>query len=423
MDILIRNLLDLPEDEISLRHTYLRVLYPLLAHTQLRHPPHYKRDEIKKLLIILARGQATEAESISPTINDQWGHFGEIDETTKRLLNRCGTVEWLKDPRSPEPSTFSFSQTESPTETEAPSSPGKSQPPTIPAPRKLTKRNSSKASALSVAPFLTPRVESARQSTSALSMLEMTAQHEKPGVITPSRKDGVAGKREKPALPKARRSGWLSHREKCDPGAVLHSSWPSIEKTDAHEDSGASAQEAREATSGLDNPEENSAKEAEAHPIIRTTPPSKKPPPAPKARRWRGKRAKEEDEGGGIKRDRLSDRSPGHFIPPLSRIDSSTNGPPASQKEKRSLWGAGVESPKESVSAALSDAQAEAVTGISETLEMVSLVPTGTDTVEVVPQIVLAPPSPAPPRGVPGPIFNLERSPFIGEEEDGDGED
>ena len=35
VDILVRNLLDLPEDSSALRHTYLRVLYPLLEHTQL----------------------------------------------------------------------------------------------------------------------------------------------------------------------------------------------------------------------------------------------------------------------------------------------------------------------------------------------------------------------------------------------------
>ena len=61
VDILIRNLLDLPEDASALRHTYLRVLYPLLAHTQLRYPPQYKREEIRKLLAVLRRGQVSES--------------------------------------------------------------------------------------------------------------------------------------------------------------------------------------------------------------------------------------------------------------------------------------------------------------------------------------------------------------------------
>src|SRR5687768_8132744 len=43
LDVIIRNLMDLPYEKVSLRHTYLRVMYPLLAHTQLSHPPHYKR--------------------------------------------------------------------------------------------------------------------------------------------------------------------------------------------------------------------------------------------------------------------------------------------------------------------------------------------------------------------------------------------
>src|SRR6266536_3687157 len=49
LDVIIRNLLDLPNELVSLRHTYLRVLYPLLAYTQLNQPPHYKRDEIVKV--------------------------------------------------------------------------------------------------------------------------------------------------------------------------------------------------------------------------------------------------------------------------------------------------------------------------------------------------------------------------------------
>ncbi|CRK20961.1 hypothetical protein BN1708_017839, partial [Verticillium longisporum] len=74
LDVIIRNLMDLPDEKASLRHTYLRVLYPLLAHTQLSHPPHYKRDEVHKVLRILG-GFGNS-------------HFAPADETTVRLVER-----------------------------------------------------------------------------------------------------------------------------------------------------------------------------------------------------------------------------------------------------------------------------------------------------------------------------------------------
>ena len=82
LDIILRNLMDLPEEKMSLRHTYLRVLYPLLAHTQLSQPPHYKRDEIQKALRILVGGGT---------------HFAPTDETTLRLVDRVSNVEWLRE--------------------------------------------------------------------------------------------------------------------------------------------------------------------------------------------------------------------------------------------------------------------------------------------------------------------------------------
>jgi len=83
LDVIIRNLLDLPNELVSLRHTYLRVLYPLLAHTQLTEPPHYKRDEIIKVLSILG-GSANK-------------HWEPADETTLRLVERVAKVPWLRD--------------------------------------------------------------------------------------------------------------------------------------------------------------------------------------------------------------------------------------------------------------------------------------------------------------------------------------
>lgn len=83
LDVIIRNLMDLPDEKISLRHTYLRVLYPLLAHTQLSQPPHYKQDEILRVLSIL-RGSHN-------------AHFAPADETSLRLVERVAKVKWLDD--------------------------------------------------------------------------------------------------------------------------------------------------------------------------------------------------------------------------------------------------------------------------------------------------------------------------------------
>jgi hypothetical protein len=83
LDVIIRNLLDLPNELISLRHTYLRVLYPLLSHTQLHQPPHYKRDEIMKVLSILG-GSAN-------------AHWEPADETTVRLVSRVSQIAWLRE--------------------------------------------------------------------------------------------------------------------------------------------------------------------------------------------------------------------------------------------------------------------------------------------------------------------------------------
>ena len=58
------------------------MLYPLLSHTQLGQKPHYKRDEILKLLKILS-GARSE-------------HFAPPDDTTVRLVNRCMAVPWLR---------------------------------------------------------------------------------------------------------------------------------------------------------------------------------------------------------------------------------------------------------------------------------------------------------------------------------------
>ena len=130
LDIILRNLLDLPPSSTALRHTYLRVLYPLLAHTQLKYPPHYKRNELVRLLAMMAE--------------DDNHHFGAVDETTKRLVGRCGRVGWLKDEEAPGLSPTWVKQR-----------------------------------------FLSVDLPSAMESS--LSVVEVTTQREKPGVKTPSR--------------------------------------------------------------------------------------------------------------------------------------------------------------------------------------------------------------------------------------------
>lgn len=98
VDVIIRNLLDLDpgngngnrDDSVerdgqkALRHTYLRVLCPLLKNTQLaREGSNYKREEVRKLFYLL--------------VNRSSAHFAPVDETVLRLVIRCKQVEWLKE--------------------------------------------------------------------------------------------------------------------------------------------------------------------------------------------------------------------------------------------------------------------------------------------------------------------------------------
>lgn len=161
LDVIIRNLMDLPDEKISLRHTYLRVLYPLLAHTQLSQPPHYKQHEILRVLSILRGSQNF--------------HFAPVDETTLRLVDRVSKVSWIQEadhsPRSGEAEVA----------------------------RKFLSISLSKS-----------------QSASSISVTDVAAVMEKPGVQTPSKSgEGVAasdegvtiavkGKKPLPAVPKHR---------------------------------------------------------------------------------------------------------------------------------------------------------------------------------------------------------------------------
>ncbi|KZF21937.1 hypothetical protein L228DRAFT_262045 [Xylona heveae TC161] len=134
VDVIIRNILDLPEESSALRHTYLRVLHPLLAHTQLRDPPHYKRQEILRLLSILTTRRSA--------------HFAPIDDTTARLVGRVASVSWLA--------------------------------------------NETRDSGEVARRLL--RIHEGPAGESSLSVAEVASQQEKPGVLTPSRDPTAKGR-------------------------------------------------------------------------------------------------------------------------------------------------------------------------------------------------------------------------------------
>ena len=97
VDVIIRNLLDLDpgyddlvQDESAvsgqraLRHTYLRVLCPLLKNTQLsKVENNYKREELRRMLHLL--------------VNRSSAHFAPVDETVIRLVIRCKQIDWLRE--------------------------------------------------------------------------------------------------------------------------------------------------------------------------------------------------------------------------------------------------------------------------------------------------------------------------------------
>ena len=411
------------------------MLYPLLEHTQLQQPPHYKRNEILKLLTVLGGGHVIDR----PDSPNDWSHFEEIDETTKRLVNRCKNVTWLLDAEVEEGS-MSFSEEMS--GPPSPTSPSKPLPPALPAPRKLKKRNSSKSSVTSLGQFLAPQLESARQSS--LSMAEIATQREKPGVITPSRNASIknntseatadgseaapsTSKPIKPPPPKARRSGWgrlKPQRTEQETESVLVVESPTEEKKDP-------AAEVETQESSHPEPEPPSMTQTE----LMETAKAKKPPPAPKARRWQFKRSK--DSEIIIPTARESGREPGKFnasLPSIKtdgRTDELSPFSPIEEKTLNPTIGeGGADAPQRSVSEALEEAQERAAQSISDALEHthIAAAPLQVNVMEIIseqpqteitrpPRAVLAPPGPAPPRTVPGPQMELERSPFLSDAE------
>ncbi|EXJ94708.1 hypothetical protein A1O1_03105 [Capronia coronata CBS 617.96] len=392
VDILLRNLLDLPEEASSLRHTYLRVLYPLLQHTQLQYPPYYKREEIRKVLMILGGGHARNGNDSSDEVHP-WTHFDVVDETTSRLVKRCEGVSWLTDPEIDNPTP-----TESPTDETAsnaspPSSPSKGKPPALPAPRKLKKRTSSKSSTLDMGQYLTPQSASARQSS--LSMIEVAAQREKPGVMTPSRnpslkqnlRAAIMHKKERPPPPpQARRSGWgRPHARTFQTDMEVAKAGITVARLEVdpeteRQPNDHDKQSSQPRTSVAQEKEKKKTPSSQAPPPVpsRHKGHFKKPPPAPKARRWRVGRGKQEDGNNGSNEP----RQPGKFGSNLpSIVTTSTTGKntpepnPFSPHEKESseTTRTADSNMKMAVSQALENAQAQVVEAITDTLEHVDL--------------------------------------------------
>ncbi|CAJ0837537.1 15200_t:CDS:2, partial [Entrophospora sp. SA101] len=81
IDVFIRELYDLPDESEAVRHTYLRVLCPLISNTQLNRD-YYKQNQIYKLLLDL-NGTSTK-------------NFKPVSPTTQRLVDRCLFTDYLK---------------------------------------------------------------------------------------------------------------------------------------------------------------------------------------------------------------------------------------------------------------------------------------------------------------------------------------
>ena len=124
VDVFLREIVDLDEDSESvcrpsdpssptshvltqLRHTYLRVLHPLLTKTQLREVP-YKRSQIVMALESLVTNSPVR----------------EVNPTTKRLVERCLGGDWCvnllkarqgSSPSPPDTPSYHFPPSRSPT--------------------------------------------------------------------------------------------------------------------------------------------------------------------------------------------------------------------------------------------------------------------------------------------------------------------
>lgn len=196
LDVILRNLLDLPgpledggKSTGALRHTYLRVLHPLLANSQLKRPGMgYKREEIRKILRLLG-SEHKEAEKENENgdrdtrSTHMFAHFAPIDATTLRLVRRCATVDWLCDPTSPD-TTASPILTVTPATSFPTPDPGEAK--TDVTNGDTTATPTEGEGQKEVARHLLG-MSAPDGGESALSVLEVAEQTEKPGVLSPSR--------------------------------------------------------------------------------------------------------------------------------------------------------------------------------------------------------------------------------------------
>lgn len=155
IDVIVRNLLDLPEESLALRHTYLRVLHPLLENSQLGKAVSggYKKDHVRHCLRLVSRSPVQNEAFGGNEGCDTYAHWGPVDATTLRLVRRCLSVPWLAFPEDAAAAIAT-----------ALASP--------PDDKSVAKK------------MLGMDLPEAREST--LSVVEIARQTEKPGVLTPS---------------------------------------------------------------------------------------------------------------------------------------------------------------------------------------------------------------------------------------------
>lgn len=241
LDVIIRNLMDLPDEKMALRHTYLRILYPLLAHTQLRLPPHYKREEILHVLAILRR-------------SDNSPHFAPADSTTLRLVDRVSHVEWLSQ----------VSAEALPAATAA-------------------------AAGADVARRLLLGISlDGSQTSSNVSVLDVAAVTERPGVQTPSRRTARIGAADQPGS-----------QTSSDGDVATVSITERTPTTSPSPSPAASPASAAKKVPPAVPERRRGGPHAQATTVhVKTPPPTKVPPKAPPPRRWGRVKALATTQGG-----------------------------------------------------------------------------------------------------------------------------
>lgn len=146
------------------------------------------------MLNVLVRGQFSDGESDYERIL----HFEDVDETTRRLVVRCATVDWLRPPQ--EPASAPLPPVQSTSDDVPPIAEEIESPPEIS--RTVTEASSPEPLSPTRTDEPVPTIPNTRSkpthadrlgmhldraSSSSLSVQEVASQHEKPGVITPSR--------------------------------------------------------------------------------------------------------------------------------------------------------------------------------------------------------------------------------------------